>query len=326
MAMMLKDSLQTIQTHKTLSPHYTELLEILEEILILREEYRHRMKREIFPVEEKLIAAKMAGGLPLVDFSSVDLRSHGTQGLFSGPPGDRREAVTRRNGRNGEENPRGRDQLQRPDLRILQPPASGRRGGGADEEERELLRSGGTLHRREPETGPGEGRGAHTAMSSGSRNGRRATAPSAAGNPRSARSGTMREPVTSSATSAASSGNIGGSNAPSAATRSSRPSPISRSKRTTGTGSMSATSANGTSRSWTSGIRRRRRTWTWRTSPRSISICWPMTRATISILGSRRTPMDDRHMAEIIRLLEKELEQAGTPHRFPAGRGTPRSL
>ncbi|MHB9099854.1 MAG: formate dehydrogenase accessory protein FdhE, partial [Syntrophales bacterium] len=71
MAMMLKDSLQTIHTHKTLSPHYTELLEILEEILILREEYRRRMKREIFPVDKKLIAAKMAGGLPLVDFSSV---------------------------------------------------------------------------------------------------------------------------------------------------------------------------------------------------------------------------------------------------------------
>lgn len=72
MAMMLKDSLQTIQTHKTLSPHYTELLEILEEILILREEYRRRMKREIFPVDKKLIIAKMAGGLPLVDFSSID--------------------------------------------------------------------------------------------------------------------------------------------------------------------------------------------------------------------------------------------------------------
>jgi FdhE protein len=69
---MLKDSLQNIQTHKNMNPHYTELLEILEEILILREEHRHGMKREIFPVEEKLIAAKMAGGLPLVDFSSVD--------------------------------------------------------------------------------------------------------------------------------------------------------------------------------------------------------------------------------------------------------------
>jgi FdhE protein len=71
MSMVLKDALQTIQTHRNLSPHYAELLDILEEILILREEYRRRMQREIFPVDEKLIAAKMAGGLPLVDFSSV---------------------------------------------------------------------------------------------------------------------------------------------------------------------------------------------------------------------------------------------------------------
>lgn len=68
---LLKDSLQNIQTYKNTNPHYRELLEILEEILILREEHRHRMKREVFPVEERLIAAKMAGGLPLVDFSSV---------------------------------------------------------------------------------------------------------------------------------------------------------------------------------------------------------------------------------------------------------------
>ena len=72
MATMLKDSLQTIQTHKVLSPHYAELLDILEEILILREEYHHRTKRDVFPVEEKLVAAKMTGGLPLVDFSSVN--------------------------------------------------------------------------------------------------------------------------------------------------------------------------------------------------------------------------------------------------------------
>ncbi len=69
---MLKDSLQTIQTHKALSPHYTELLEILEEILILREEYRHRMNPGIFPVAEKFIPAKLAGGLPLVDFSALE--------------------------------------------------------------------------------------------------------------------------------------------------------------------------------------------------------------------------------------------------------------
>ncbi|MBU2055369.1 MAG: formate dehydrogenase accessory protein FdhE [Proteobacteria bacterium] len=71
MAAILKDSLRTIQTYRTSSPHYTDLLDILEEILILREEFRRRMKREVFPVEEKLVAAKMAGGLPLVDFSSL---------------------------------------------------------------------------------------------------------------------------------------------------------------------------------------------------------------------------------------------------------------
>lgn len=71
MAVILKDSLQTIQTYRASSPQYTELLDILEEILILREEFRRRMKREVFPVEEKLVAAKMAGGLPLVDFSSL---------------------------------------------------------------------------------------------------------------------------------------------------------------------------------------------------------------------------------------------------------------
>jgi FdhE protein len=71
MAMLLKESLRNIQTHKTLSPHYTELLEILEEILILREEVRRRMKGDIFPVDPKLVNAKITGGLPLIDFSSI---------------------------------------------------------------------------------------------------------------------------------------------------------------------------------------------------------------------------------------------------------------
>jgi len=71
MATVLKDALRTIQAHRDLSPHYVELLDILEEILILREEYRRRMHVEIFPVDEKMIAAKMRGGFPIVDFSSV---------------------------------------------------------------------------------------------------------------------------------------------------------------------------------------------------------------------------------------------------------------
>ena len=71
MATMLKDALQNIQTHRMLSPHYSDLLDILEEILILREEHRRRVKRDLFPVDTTLIPAKMTGGLPLVDFSSV---------------------------------------------------------------------------------------------------------------------------------------------------------------------------------------------------------------------------------------------------------------
>jgi len=70
MASILKDSLQTIQTYRASSPQYTELLDILEEILILREEFRRRLQRDVFPVEGKLLAAKVEGGLPLVDFSS----------------------------------------------------------------------------------------------------------------------------------------------------------------------------------------------------------------------------------------------------------------
>jgi FdhE protein len=69
MATILKDSLRTIQSHRSLNPQYTELLDILEEILILREEYRRRIKREIFAVDARMIRAKVEGGFPLVDFS-----------------------------------------------------------------------------------------------------------------------------------------------------------------------------------------------------------------------------------------------------------------
>jgi FdhE protein len=71
MATVLKDALQTIQKHRDLSPHYVELLDILEEILILREEHRRRMEGEIFAIDDKMVAAKMTGGFPLVDFTSV---------------------------------------------------------------------------------------------------------------------------------------------------------------------------------------------------------------------------------------------------------------
>ena len=69
MASKLRKSLQAIEDYKIASPHYNELLDILGEILILREEYRNNMKGSIFSVDEKIIAQKMKGGLPLIDFT-----------------------------------------------------------------------------------------------------------------------------------------------------------------------------------------------------------------------------------------------------------------
>jgi FdhE protein len=69
MAKMLKDTLETIEKYKNMTPHYSELLDILGEILILREEYRRKMKKIIFPIDETLINKKIAGGLPLIDLS-----------------------------------------------------------------------------------------------------------------------------------------------------------------------------------------------------------------------------------------------------------------
>ncbi|PKN18542.1 MAG: formate dehydrogenase accessory protein FdhE [Deltaproteobacteria bacterium HGW-Deltaproteobacteria-6] len=67
MAATLRKSLKTIEDYKVTNPIYTDLLDILAEILILREEYRKNMTSPIFSVEEKLIPGKMEGGLPLID-------------------------------------------------------------------------------------------------------------------------------------------------------------------------------------------------------------------------------------------------------------------
>ncbi|MHB8138483.1 MAG: formate dehydrogenase accessory protein FdhE [Smithellaceae bacterium] len=69
MAATLRKSLKTIEDYKITNPHYTDLLDILAEILILRENYRKNMTSPIFSVEDKLIAGKMAGGLPLIDIA-----------------------------------------------------------------------------------------------------------------------------------------------------------------------------------------------------------------------------------------------------------------
>ncbi len=67
MAATLRKSLKTIEDYKVTNPHYTDLLDILAEILILREDYRKSMKSPIFSVDDKLISGKMEGGLPLID-------------------------------------------------------------------------------------------------------------------------------------------------------------------------------------------------------------------------------------------------------------------
>ncbi|ABC78600.1 formate dehydrogenase accessory protein FdhE [Syntrophus aciditrophicus] len=69
MANML-GALKTIEQYKSDSPHYSELLDILAELLILREEYRKTADKTIFQVDDHLIPQKVAGGLPLIDFFS----------------------------------------------------------------------------------------------------------------------------------------------------------------------------------------------------------------------------------------------------------------
>jgi len=70
MGKSLKEVLKTIEEHKKASPHYKELMDMLEEIMILRETFRRKLKKDIFQVNEKFVEAKLAGELPLVDFTS----------------------------------------------------------------------------------------------------------------------------------------------------------------------------------------------------------------------------------------------------------------
>jgi len=81
MANML-DALKTIEQYKSDSPHYSELLDILAELLILREEYHKTTARTIFQVDESLIPQKVAGGLPLIDFISGKFDASVPQNYF----------------------------------------------------------------------------------------------------------------------------------------------------------------------------------------------------------------------------------------------------
>jgi FdhE protein len=73
MAKELGQTLQVIERHKNINPQFSELLDILGEILILREGHRKKITKSIFPIDEGHLEAKLQGGLPLVDFSSAKL-------------------------------------------------------------------------------------------------------------------------------------------------------------------------------------------------------------------------------------------------------------
>jgi len=70
MAEVLIAALKRIEKYKETAPYFNELFDILGEILILREEYRDKMGKITFPIEERLIPQKLAGGLPLLDLAA----------------------------------------------------------------------------------------------------------------------------------------------------------------------------------------------------------------------------------------------------------------
>jgi FdhE protein len=72
MVATLRKSLKTIEDYKSANPYYTELLDIMADILILREEYLKNMTDSVFNVEENLISKKMNGGLPLIDLTGKE--------------------------------------------------------------------------------------------------------------------------------------------------------------------------------------------------------------------------------------------------------------
>jgi FdhE protein len=65
----LYETLKTIERHRTTNPHYVDLLDILEEIVILRETYKKENSYIVFAVNEELIRQKLKGGFPIVDLS-----------------------------------------------------------------------------------------------------------------------------------------------------------------------------------------------------------------------------------------------------------------
>jgi FdhE protein len=69
----LRDNLKKIEKYKDASPHYTELLDIYGDILILREEFSCKIEKSIFKLDDRHVDKKLSGGLPLIDLSQEDL-------------------------------------------------------------------------------------------------------------------------------------------------------------------------------------------------------------------------------------------------------------
>ncbi|MCX7981912.1 MAG: formate dehydrogenase accessory protein FdhE [Syntrophales bacterium] len=82
MAKKLSKALTTIEQYKSQSPHYAELLTILEEILILREEHRRKLPGVIFFIDDRLVGKKLESGFPLVDLSQDDFPIEYAQAYF----------------------------------------------------------------------------------------------------------------------------------------------------------------------------------------------------------------------------------------------------
>lgn len=72
MSRLLTQALKTIEFYKVTNLHHNELLDILGDILLLRQEHKNSIENILFPVDERLIAAKLRGGFPLIDFSRIE--------------------------------------------------------------------------------------------------------------------------------------------------------------------------------------------------------------------------------------------------------------
>jgi FdhE protein len=82
MAAILRQSLKTIEHYKHEQPHYGELLDILEEVLILREKHRRSTGVSLITLDERIAGEKMSGGFPLVDFAEGELDLEAPEAYF----------------------------------------------------------------------------------------------------------------------------------------------------------------------------------------------------------------------------------------------------